>query len=266
MKLLQCYLVDNDCYRANNTIIPKGIVVHSTGANNKTLRRYVQPAKSQTKYLGGNTRQEVAKLLGANMYNNHWNKSGLTKCVHAFIGTLESGAVATVQTLPWTMRAWGCGAGYKGSYNNSHIQFEICEDALVDRAYFDKVFKEAVELCAHLCAEYGLPVDSIVSHAESYRAGYGSNHSDPEHWFKRFGLTMLDFRAAVAKELQRGFLVRVSATALNIRSGPGVSYKIVDTIKNGGVYTIVATCDGWGKLKSGVGWVNLKYTTHVIRS
>lgn len=62
---------------------------------------------------------------------------------------------------------------------------------------------------------------------------------------------------------QKEFKIRVSIDNLNVRLGAGLSYG-----KNGycpkGVYTIVDTQnkDGyeWGKLKSGIGWVALKYT------
>lgn len=59
------------------------------------------------------------------------------------------------------------------------------------------------------------------------------------------------------------YLVRVTAAALNIRKGAGTNYAITGTIKDKGIYTIVATQDGWGKLKSGVGWISLKYTETV---
>ena len=53
--------------------------------------------------------------------------------------------------------------------------------------------------------------------------------------------------------------------ALNIRKGPGTNYGTNGTIKDKGVYTIVAESDGpgaskWGKLKSGAGWISLDYT------
>lgn len=263
MNLLQCYLINNECYNAARTMKPAGIVVHSTGANNKTLKRYVQPTKQQVDYMGGKTRQEVTKLLGANKYNNHWNRPGVHKCVSAFIGALDNGSIATVQTLPWNMQTWGVGAGLRGSYNKSHIQFEICEDSLVDSTYFTKVFNEAAELCAYLCKMYNLGVDTIVSHSEAHQAGYGSNHSDPEHWIKRHGETMDSFRRKVSKLLSTNFTIRVIAAALNVRSGPGTQYGITTTIKDGGVYTIVDTIDGWGKLKSGAGWINLRYTKQI---
>ena len=56
------------------------------------------------------------------------------------------------------------------------------------------------------------------------------------------------------------YLIRVTATALNVRKGPSTSYAINTVIYKGGVYTIVAEDNGWGKLKSGAGWINLDYT------
>lgn len=70
-------------------------------------------------------------------------------CVHAFIGKLKDGSIATYQTLPWNHRGWHAG----GDANNTHIGFEICEDNLTDKTYFNKVYKEAVELAAYLCKQ-----------------------------------------------------------------------------------------------------------------
>lgn len=59
------------------------------------------------------------------------------------------------------------------------------------------------------------------------------------------------------------YRVKVTDDALNIRSGPGTGYKIVDCIKDHGVYTITKVNNGWGFLKSKVGWICLKYTKKV---
>jgi peptidoglycan hydrolase-like protein with peptidoglycan-binding domain len=177
---------------------PTGIVVHSTGANNKTLKRYVQPLKTDANY------NEIIEDIGKNSYNNHWNKSSVGKCVHAFIGVNKAGTVETYQTLPFDLCCWGVGAGKKGSYNynpTARIQFEICEDNLKNEDYFNAAFKEAAEFCAYLCKKYDLGVETICSHAESYKAGYGSNHSDCDHWLKKFGKNMDWFRKQVAEIL-----------------------------------------------------------------
>lgn len=58
-------------------------------------------------------------------------------------------------------------------------------------------------------------------------------------------------------------LVRITASLLNVRAGAGTAHKVNTTVKRGGVYTIVETSGDWGKLKSGAGWINLKYTENV---
>ena len=63
--------------------------------------------------------------------------------------------------------------------------------------------------------------------------------------------------------LGTGYLVRITADILNIRSGAGTAFSIVGTVKKGQVYTIMSEKDGWGKLKSGIGWIKLSYTERV---
>lgn len=55
------------------------------------------------------------------------------------------------------------------------------------------------------------------------------------------------------------YKVKVIANVLNVRDGAGTKYKINTTVKKNEVYTIVEKKDGWGKLKSGAGWICLKY-------
>ena len=59
------------------------------------------------------------------------------------------------------------------------------------------------------------------------------------------------------------YLVKVTANALNIRKGPGTNYRTNGTITNKGTYTITETQNGFGKLKSGAGWICLDYTKRV---
>ena len=201
MNLLTCIFTENRCYKTGATIKPKGVMVHSTGANNPNLRRYVQPVASTP------GRAELLARLGTNPNGNHWNREGLNVCVHGFIGRLADGSVAAVQTLPWNRRGWHAGDGSSGrSANDTHISFEICEDGLDDPAYFAQAYREAVKLTALLCREYGLDplADGVViCHQEGYRRGIASNHGDVLHWFPRFGKSMDDFRADVAAELGR---------------------------------------------------------------
>ena len=145
----------------------------------------------------------LKQLLGVNRYGNHWNQyyadgtAGRFACVNAFIGKLADGSIATVQTLPWDMLPWGVGSGSAGSYNDTHVQFEVCEDDLTRRTYYEQAMTEAAELCAYLCEQYGISTRNVVSHHEAYLAGMGSNHGDIDAWLSKFGETMDDFRARV---------------------------------------------------------------------
>ena len=197
MKLLRCIFTENDCYKAGRAIRPKGVMVHSTGADNPMLRRYVQPTASSP------DRVALLAALGTNSYANHWNRPGLDVCVHGFVGKLADSSVAAVQTLPWDRRGWHAGTGTTGkSANDTHISFEICEDGLTDPVYFQQAYRASAELTAMLCAQYGLDplADGVViCHQDGYRLGVASNHGDVYNWFPRFGYNMNDFRAEVVK-------------------------------------------------------------------
>lgn len=192
LDIIKAHAVNNLCYIASKKMIPKGIVVHSTGANNKNLKRYV----------------DAPEEVGQNAYGNHWNVAkpgGKTVCVHAFIGYDKNKQIRVAEILPLNICCWGVGKGSKGSYNDdpAYIQFEICEDGLQDKTYYQGAFSVAAEYCAELCRTYGLQTTDIVGHCEAYKKGYGSNHADPEHWMQKFGETMDDFRKQVASILKR---------------------------------------------------------------
>ena len=157
LKLSQEFLTENDCYQAGRKIVPKGIMVHSTGV--------AQPDPQ--------------------VFIRRWNKPGVEVCVHAFVARDRA-----IQTLPWIIRGWHAGTGTSGrSANNTHISFEICEDKLADKGYFRATYQAAVELTAYLCKRFSLDplADGVVlCHSEGYRRGIASNHADVMHWWKKF--------------------------------------------------------------------------------
>ena len=373
-----CMMTNSTCYKGTRTMTIKGVLWHSTGANNTSLKRYVQPSSNDANY------SKLISLLGKNTNANDWNHAYRDAGVNAWIGKTAAGDVTSVQTLPWNYRPWGCASGSKGSCNDHWIQFEICEDALTNKDYFNKVYKEACELTAYLCKTYnldpkgkvsynGVSVPVILCHWDSYKLNLGSGHSDVYHWFNKYGKTMDDVRNDVAALIkgsttttttstptaststkptttvtssapagvvttgtavnysvkvtpsdglncrkgpstsysvikayskdtvlkitkesgswgftgegwislayttkvstgattaapavqQSSFFVKVTASVLNIRKGPGTSYAIAGTIEDKGKYTIVETSGNWGKLKSGAGWICLDYTQRV---
>ena len=222
MKLIECLFTQSACYKAKQSMKPTGIVVHSTGCNNPNLKRYVQPSVDDKNYLS------LFKTIGKNANANDWNKPNAQVCVHYFIGKLADGSIATAHALPDNIACWGCGRGTKGSFNynpTGKIQFEVLEDDLTNEKYFKEVYVEAVELCAFLCKKYGFGVDKITSHKEAHALGYASNHGDIDHWLKKFGKTMDDFR----KDVQ----ALLSNTTSSSGSNTGTIYRVqVGAFKN----------------------------------
>ena len=70
-------------------------------------------------------------------------------------------------------------------------------------------------------------------------------------------------KADEKKEQFTSYKVKVTASALNVRKGPGTKHKIVTVVHRGDVYTIVGEENGWGKLKSGAGYISLAYTKKI---
>lgn len=265
MRIIQQFSTKNDCYKSNlnkvdsrytnfQTTGPKGLMLHSVGCP--------QPK--------------------AQVFANLWNQPGKQVAVHA---VLQSDGTV-IQCLPWNYRGWHAG----GSANNTHIGVEMtepdcikytsgssfsCSDKTRAVEQVKGTYNTAVELFAELCKKYNLnPLVDIISHREGSLRGVASNHGDPEHLWKQLGLnyTMDTFRADVNVKLNNlpttnnstvvssKYLVQVTASVLNIRKGPGTSYAITGQIKDKGTYTIVDEKNGWGKLKSGAGWISLAYT------
>lgn len=90
------------------------------------------------------------------------------------------------------------------------------------------------------------------------RAGYGQTH------YNKYASGTPTVKPTVFTP----YLVKVTASALNIRKQPTTGSVITGTIRDKGVYTIVEEANGtgasrWGKLKSGAGWISLDYTKRV---
>ena len=197
MNIIKKYIVNNDCYKANENRAdsryttfqqrgPQGLVLHSVGC-------------AQPKAL---------------VFANAWNVPNKEVAVHAVLQ-----ADGTVyQCMPWNFRGWHVG----GSANNTHAGVEMtepasltytsggkftCSDLPGARKFVKECFDTAVELFAMICTAWNLnPLADgvIISHKEANARGIGSNHGDPEHLWTGLGmdLNMNKFRTAVDKKMK----------------------------------------------------------------
>ena len=190
------YFTDSDCFKTSRHGTPHGIQVHSTGANNTYLHRYVGPDDG---------------LLGPNQYDNTHNRPGANVCANAYIGKLQDGTVTIYQTLPWDQHCWLSAGGTNGTPSanaQGFIGFEVCEDNRKNRDYFmSAVLDKSVCLCAYLCWKYHLDVEFVMDHSELHRLGMASDHGDITWWLKPFGYSMSMYRNEVRKAMAEGVCV-----------------------------------------------------------
>ena len=158
-----------------------------------------------------------------------------------------------IQALPLDRNSWNAGDGRNGNGNREGISVEICySKSGGDR--FIKAEKRAAKLIAEILDQNGWDISKVTKH-QDYSGKYCPHRTLDMGWNR--------FLKMIEAERKTSFRVRVIADSLNYRAGSGVQYKINGVIKDQGVYTIIDQKNGWGKLKSGAGWINLKYTKSV---
>lgn len=178
------YATKNGAYQAQRYICTIGSINHSVGC--------AQP--------------------NTEVFYKFMNDSNAGWGVTAIIGDFHKGEGKIILSLPPNARNWGCGKGPKGSWNNSHVQWEICEpaghsyaggtminyDVKKNKAYFDRMWKMVVAWNVYICDLMGIDPEDIHDHAESHAYGYGSNHSDVGQWWPKHGKSMVHLRNEVA--------------------------------------------------------------------
>lgn len=193
--------------------------------------------------------------IGASAKNNHnymknLNKSGeRTASWHFTVGYDE---IYQAQSCNYKCYHAGTSAG-----NNSSIGIEICmyNDATKQK----QAYLNAIALVKILMSYYKFSISQVKRHKDwsgkhcpawliEGKYGYTWN------WFKEQLTASTDTKPHASSN---EFKVKVIVDSLNVRKGVGTTYPVVTTIKRNEVYTIVETKDGWGKLKSGVGWINI---------
>ena len=58
---------------------------------------------------------------------------------------------------------------------------------------------------------------------------------------------------------EAGYTVKITATLLNVRSGPGIENSVVGMIRKDATYKLLEIKDGWGRIASPAGWISLSY-------
>ncbi|MFG6373689.1 MAG: hypothetical protein K1W04_06020 [Oscillospiraceae bacterium] len=177
------HATQNGAYRAGRTIRPEGCVNHSLGV--------AQPS--------------------ADVMYGRMDRTDAGWGVNAILGDFHTGEGRILLCMPYDRRPWGVGSGSRGSWNDSRIQWEVCEpaghtyaggtmvgyDVVKNQDYFDRMWKLLVAWNVFMAVELGYDAATINDHAESYRAGMGSNHADMGQWLPKHGKSMNHLRHEV---------------------------------------------------------------------
>lgn len=183
-------------------------------------------------------------------------------------------------------RAWTTGGSYKnngytGAENDHHaITIECASESKEPYAITEKAYTSLINLCTDICKRNGIKklVWSTNKEDRIYRRNganltvhrdYDARSCPGNYIYNRLG----DIANAVNSRLNNAepeqpimpiskfpYLVKINTDVLNVRKYAGTQYPITTTVKRGQVYTIVDELYGWGKLKSGAGWICLAYT------
>ena len=172
------------------------------------------------------------------------------------------------------------GKYYGQCQNNNSISIEMCSNKkstatlnASDDDWFltDATVNNAVQLTKYLMNLYNIDINHIIMHHMV------TGKWCPQPWCKNEN-ALVGWNNFIAKLKGAGaqvnvtptqnnvttpasaYLVKINTDVLNVRSGPGTNYPITTQVRRGSIYTIVAEDSGWGKLKSGAGWIKLSYT------
>jgi N-acetylmuramoyl-L-alanine amidase len=198
--------------------------------------------------------------IGAIAKNNHnymknCNKTGERKASWHF--TVDDKEI--YQAQPTDYKCWHAG---NATGNNTSIGIEIC--MFNDAAKQKKCYENAIALVKILMQYHGFGIDQVKRHKD-----WSGKHCPAWLIEGKFGYTWDWFKKQVqgqpaAQQPQQpvdgskvNYVVKVITASLNVRKGPGTSYEVVTTIKKDQAYTIIEEKNGWGKLKSGAGWISL---------
>ena len=278
MDIIESILTKNPCYTSGRKITVKGIMLHSVGCPQPSAQAFIKNWNSPS-YNRACVHAFIDGTSGKVYQTLPWNHRGW----HCGSGSKGSGNNTHIGV---EMCEPACIKYISGSNFT-------CSDKQEAVAVAKRTYESAVQLFAFLCKQYNLNPKSdgvIISHKEGCTRGIASNHGDPDHLWKGLGLsyTMDGFRNDVANAMNGGTIsssvpvnttpstpstpvsssdvdvpdyeVKITATELNVRKGPGTSYSITTKVKKGQVFTIIAENNGWGKLKSGAGYISLSYT------
>lgn len=213
---------------------------------------------------------------GASAYNHTllWSRND-TYAVHH---VMELDGSTVYNTVPENCLCWHVGNG-----NYATIGIELAH--ATNASDFSKQWSEAVKWAGDELRAHGWDTSRLLSHYEAAQRWGGSDHTDPNGYFRQYGKTWAEFKKAVAAYLGSGYVAPIAPTdgnggtvasstttaktgsgfggtyrcntgRLNVRTAPSLSGTVVASYSYGQTVTL----DDWYCISGGYVWG--RYTSY----
>lgn len=168
------------------------------------------------------------------------------------------------------------------SNDNRAITIEVASEAKHPYKVTDKAYEALIDLLVDICkrnkiAELKWEADkSLVGKIDKQNMTvhrWFANKSCPgEYLFSRHGQIAKEVNSRLnppKNATKKSYKVDIDINNLNIRKGPGTNYAKTGKFTGKGIFTIVdespgkGSVNGWGKLKSGAGWISLDFAKKI---
>lgn len=211
-----------------------------------------------------------------------------TISIHCMAGNLSVESCGAMFAKPGTMASSNYGIGSDGrialyvdegnrswctsSRSNDHraVTIEVANNGgAPDWPVSDKAYAALIDLVTDICRRNGIKkllwqgdkrlIGQVDKQNMTVHRWFAAKACPGNYLYGKHGeiAAAVNRRLGVEEEAAKlPYTVRVAAEQV-IRSGPGADYRKRNQTIKPGVYTIVAEQDGWGKLKSGAGWIEL---------
>ena len=229
---------------------------HSYGASVRTAMPGLDSAEGRTYYYNKNNPFYAANLGGTN-YSSSYKQYVIGNCTwYAYARASEMNGKWINSNFRWSASKW-----WDINKQNSYYPYGSTPKVGAIACYSNHVaVVEKVVNGKPYVSESGWKLSSSKpTSASQLYFHYGTPwYSSPKGY-----IYVGD--ASSNNSVDVSYNVKVTTSNLNMRTGPGKSYKTCGYIKPG-TYAITQESDGWGKLSSNGYWVALKYTSKTSSS
>lgn len=170
------------------------------------------------------------------------------------------------------------------SRSNDHraITIEVASDKKPPYKVTDEAYNKLIELLTDICKRNNIKelkwkadktlIGKVDKQNMTVHRWFANKDCPGEYLYERHG----QIASEVNKRLKpknvsafKPYKVKVDITDLNIRKGPGTNYGKTGKCTGKGTFSIIkeskgkGSKKGWGKLKSGAGWISLDFTKKI---